>query len=378
MDTNIVEQEGFFEMRLTNGSFLMTNGESLLFFIFYICVMKSTAYRNYLYYYILLWVMLASLFFFQYINQVSWTESIIFSVILFTPTAVVTNYLSNNLLPKAVQNRNMKRFVFQFIIISLLQAFFHFIMFITFEKLEQMGVFEQSELMRTHFHPIIEYVMSVPAVVTINIGFCGIRFYFEHTQLQEVHLKTQLQVLQQQINPHFMFNVLNHIYILMQKDVNKSSELLVKYSEILRYQLYNGKEELVPLGQEIQFLKDVIAVEKMRWGDELKVREFWDIEDQERKIQPLLLISFVENAFKHVSRSISETGYINILLRQKGNDLRIEVENSKSVRQPKKNKSSGMGLTNIKERLGILYPHKHKLLIEESEMIYIIRLNITL
>ena len=346
--------------------------------ILYICIMKNVAYKNYRCFVILIWVMLASLFFFQYINQVSLAEAILFAICVFTPTAVVTYYLSNTLLSKAIKGRKMKWFAVQFIIVSLVQAGIHFFIFKAFEKLEQMEVFEPLELMRTHYPLVIEYLMAVPAVVIINIGFCGIRFYFEHTRLQEVHLKTQLQVLQQQINPHFMFNVLNHIYILMQKDVEKSSELLVKYSEILRYQLYNGKEDLVPLRQEIQFLKDMIEVEKMRWGNELEVRAVWDIEDEGRTVQPLLLISFVENAFKHVSRSISETGYINILVRQKDYRLDMEIENSKSVRQPKKNKSSGLGLSNIKERLEILYPRKHSLLIEESESVYIIRLNITL
>lgn len=157
----------------------------------------------------------------------------------------------------------MKRFVVQFLTITLLTGIVHLITFTTFEKLEDINVFETTELMRTRYPLIVEYMLTLPAIVVINLGFCGIRFYFEHSKLQEEHLKTQLQVLQNQINPHFMFN---HIYILMQKDVELSSHLLVKYSEILRYQLYNGKREFSTLGEEIQFLKDVIDVEKMRWG----------------------------------------------------------------------------------------------------------------
>lgn len=272
----------------------------------------------------------------------------------------------------------MNRFIIQFIIITLLTGVIHLITFTTFEKLEEIKVFETTELMRTRYPLVVEYMLTLPAIVVINLGFCGIRFYFEHSKLQEEHLKTQLQVLQNQINPHFMFNVLNHIYILMQKDVELSSHLLVKYSEILRYQLYNGKREFSTLGEEIQFLKDVIDVEKMRWGKELNIDCKWSIENSEKEIQPLILFTLIENAFKHVSRSISETGYINIVFEQQGNSLYMEVENSKSTQQIKKKDSSGLGLKNAKERLKILYPNKHKLQIKETEQIYIIQLNITL
>lgn len=344
----------------------------------YICNMKNYLTKGYISFVALIWLMLASLFLFQYMNQVSVIEAVLFCFSLFLPTCLITSYLSNSLLPKAIRSKKMRRFVVQFIIVMLLTGIIHLAIFITFEKLEEAGIFEPSELMRTHYSIIIEYIMTLPAIFIINLGFCGTRFYYEHSKLRQIHLKTQLQVLQQQINPHFMFNVLNHIYILMQKDVNRASELLVKYSEILRYQLYNGKEELVPLSQEIQFLKDVIEVEKTRWGKELHVDCTWQIENGDRDIQPLLLITFIENAFKHVSRSISETGFVNVMVEQKGDSLLMEVKNSKPVQQIKKKNASGLGLINAKERLEILYPDRYSLFIEENDQVYIIRLNITL
>jgi len=302
----------------------------------------------------------------------------LFAVCVFTPTVILTNYLSNKVLPKAVREKKMNRFTVQFIICSLLIALIHFTVFLIFYNLVKMDILDYSEMLVIQDSLIVEYLTAIPACVVINLGFCGLRFYYEHTKLEEVHLKAQLQILQQQINPHFMFNVLNHIYILMQKDVDKASGLLVNYSEILRYQLYNGKKEYVTLGEEIQFLKDMIDVEKIRWGNELKVDCIWNIENEKIKIQPLILITFVENAFKHVSRSITETGYINICVEQKENNIFMEVENSKSVKQSKKNINSGLGLQNIQERLNILYPKKHELKIEETEQIYMIRLKIAL
>jgi LytS/YehU family sensor histidine kinase len=220
---------------------------------------------------------------------------------------------------------------------------------------------------------------ALPTPLLINLGFCGLRFYYEHTKLQQAHLRSQLHFLQEQINPHFMFNVLNNIHILMQKDLELASAQLVKYSDILRYQLYNGKNEWVALKEEIQFLKDVIEVEKMRWGHSLKVQTQWNIIDGEKVIPPLLLITFIENAFKHVSRSLSETGYINILAEQQEGQLYLEVVNSKSIKYPQQNKNavtSGIGLKNIKERLALLYPKKHNLIINETKERYSVQLYI--
>jgi len=272
----------------------------------------------------------------------------------------------------------MFQFIVWFTFFTLVLALFFGCTYFLFWKLESKNIFTSSGLFFTNGSLLFEFLTSIPSTFLINIGFCGLRLYYEHLKLQEVHLKAQLQILQQQINPHFMFNVLNHIHILMQKNTTMASDLLVKYSGILRYQLYSGKEELVNLDHEIQFLKDVIDVEKIRWGNELKVYASWEVENGKKQIQPLLLITFIENAFKHVSRSISENGYIRIDFKQKKNFLCMEVENSKSMLQIRQREASGLGLNNIQERLKILYPKKHKLSIEETDSVYIIRLNINL
>lgn len=131
--------------------------------------------------------------------------------------------------------------------------------------------------------------------------------------------------------PHFMFNVLNHIHVLMQSDVDLASSLLIKYSDILRYQLYNTKTELISIKQEVDFLINFIDVEMIRWNDNLNVTCSWKIENNEKKIVPLLLIIFIENAFKYAPHDDFEKGFINIKFIQKGETISLEVVNSKSV-----------------------------------------------
>lgn len=143
--------------------------------------------------------------------------------------------------------------------------------------------------------------MSISASFLINGTACGIKFYQEHGKierdhilLQQAHLENQLKLLQDQINPHVMFNILNHIHILMKSNTELASFLLLKFSDILRYQLYHCNQNLVVLDKEIQYLQDLVEVEKLRWGNELDVKAEWLIENKKALIVPLLLVPFIE------------------------------------------------------------------------------------
>ena len=103
-------------------------------------------------------------------------------------------------------------------------------------------------------------------------------------------MENQLKLLQDQINPHVMFNILNHIHILMKSNTELASFLLLKFSDILRYQLYHCNQNLVVLDKEIQYLQDLVEVEKLRWGNELDVKAEWLIENKKALIVPLLLV----------------------------------------------------------------------------------------
>jgi hypothetical protein len=215
---------------------------------------------------------------------------------------------------------------------------------------------------------------SIPAAILICGTACGLRFYQEHNviernhaQLQQVHLEAQIRILQDQINPHLMFNVLNHIHILMQSNVKLASDLLVQFSDILRYQLYECNKEYVPLHLEIKYLKDLIAVEETRWGNELEVKCKWNIEDTQLQIAPLLLVPLIENAFKHVSRLPNQKGYVHLSCRQTSKQLQFKIENSYTEQYKIPSKNQGLGLENVKKRLAIQYPEKHQLNINKTD-----------
>ena len=176
-----------------------------------------------------------------------------------------------------------------------------------------------------------------------------------------------------------MFNVLNHIHTLMQTNTELASALLLQYADMLRYQLYRGKVEKVMLQEEIQFVQDFIEIEKLRWGKKVIVYTDWNIDNKSTEIPPLLLISFIENAFKYASRTIDKAGFVKIVFRQQRTNISLEVENSKPIEvQQKLNKdnASGIGLENTRQRLNLLYGENYHLDIQETETTYYSKLEI--
>jgi two-component system LytT family sensor kinase len=289
-----------------------------------------------------------------------------------------TTYLSQTLLQKAMRQKRMLLFAGQFFAVSAISALFIPLILHGFLYLETHDFFPPSDLLLGRSLFPIMYINALLVALFVNFGFCGLRFQKESMKLHEALIESQLQILQQQISPHFMFNVLNHINILMVEDVNLASSLLIKYSKILRYQLNSDKSRKVSMAEEIQFLKDFIDIEKVRWGNELSINCSWKVEDQTREFPPLLLITFVENAFKHVSRGVSDMAYVNISFEQIDNTVCLEIENSKSNIQKVKDSVSGLGLENVKKRLEILYADEFQLTIKESEAIYSTKLIINI
>lgn len=297
-------------------------------------------------------------------------EVLSITICYITPILVVNVLLCSYLLPKAIKKKKMNAFVLQFISLSFITALLLTCIFLGFRHLEQVGVLPPSNLISSDDTFLSDLVDQLLTATVVNLAFCGMRFYYEHNKLERVHLESQLHTLQAQINPHFMFNVLNQISYYVEKKDDLATTLLLKYSEILRYQLYSGKKKDVSLEEEIQFLKNFIDIEKIRWEDKLNVNCIWEIEDVKKRLPSLLLIPLIENAFKHVDRSSNTKGYININFQQKEGMIGLAVENSKLTLSPKKDKNSGLGLENLKNRLDILCNDKYTLSIHETDSVY--------
>ncbi|WP_113651967.1 sensor histidine kinase [Pedobacter namyangjuensis] len=211
----------------------------------------------------------------------------------------------------------------------------------------------------------------------------GVSFlaYFIHSARQKEQLKalkeqqlmSELTYLKAQLQPHFFFNTLNNIYGLALKQSKDTAPLVAKLAEMMRYMLYKVDEKLVLLKDEIEFLRNYVAVENIRYRSAIKID--FDVQgiDSGSKISPLLFLPFIENAFKHGIAEEENEGFVHIVICKTGDELTLDVANS--VAATKVN-IGGIGLTNVKKRLEILYPGKHKLEIAKTERVY--QVNLTL
>jgi two-component system LytT family sensor kinase len=179
-------------------------------------------------------------------------------------------------------------------------------------------------------------------------------------------LKTELSFLRSQVSPHFMFNVLNNIVSLSRKRSEMVEPVVIKLSHLMRYMLYESDEEKVSLDKEVDYLQSYIDLQMLRFGDDVKLKLDVGNKNAGASIEPMLLIPFVENAFKHGVVLISDP-QIEIHLQSSGHELSFIVKNKFNVKvKEEKDKSSGIGLNNVKRRLNLLYKGKHRLSVRQE------------
>ena len=191
------------------------------------------------------------------------------------------------------------------------------------------------------------------------------------------NLKTELSLLRSQVSPHFMFNIMNNMVALARKKSEILEPSLIKLSSLLRYMLYET-EEKVPLQKEIEYLESYIDLQSQRFGSKVKIKTSMNKTEDHLEIEPMLLIPFVENAFKH-GTGLIENAEIDIDLKTEKNLLYFSVRNKfNDGTDEVKDKSSGIGLVNVQRRLDLLYGNKHSLLITKHDDWFVVSLQIVL
>ena len=199
-------------------------------------------------------------------------------------------------------------------------------------------------------------------------------------ELEEQSLKAELALLKSQVNPHFLFNTLNNIYLLVGKRPKLAQRTIIQLSDMLSHQIYNMNKEKISLAEEIDYLTNYISLEKIRQSDVVSVNACFPTYINNCFVSPMLLIHFVENAFKHGNK-VSEQGYwVDIRISLIDNELYFVSKNSYdiSAQKNKKIKNGGIGISNVKRRLELLYPNQHKLDIHTGSGVYEVNLKIPL
>ena len=196
-------------------------------------------------------------------------------------------------------------------------------------------------------------------------------------QLQKENIQSQLEVLKAQVHPHFLFNTLNNIYSHTQGSSPTASKLVVGLSDMLRYMLYECNHPVVSLEKEIKMLDEYIALEKIRYGNELEMHVQFPDAARDFSISPLLLLPFVENAFKHGVSNVLDYPWLNLSISLQGEVMTLKLLNSKpETAMP--SQRQGIGIENVRKRLALLYPGKHELVIANEADVFIVNLKLEL
>jgi LytS/YehU family sensor histidine kinase len=190
------------------------------------------------------------------------------------------------------------------------------------------------------------------------------------------NLKTELSFLRSQVSPHFMFNVLNNMVALARKHSDQLEPSLIKLSSLMRYMLYEADEDLVSLESEVEYLQSYIDLQMQRFGNKVSVKLDFSEIDAAYEIEPMLLIPFVENAFKHGVSGLDDA-IIEIKLKAIKKQLLFVVSNKYNKQLEEiKDKTSGIGLANVKRRLQLLYQSNYQLKIENANNLFTVSLHL--
>ncbi len=304
----------------------------------------------------------------------------VFRLFLFSSCYVAVSYynifiLFNNYLVR----RNLPRYIF-FTIVSYTLAHY-------FSNLGHSGDLDLTKVFRDpdlfeYFRSYLLGFICFMMFTAIGVLYFIIQLLLNEEEkvlnLEKENVKSKLQQLRNQVNPHFLFNTFNNLYVLNKTNPLKAGDLILGLSDLMHYQLHETNEEKVLLSKEMEYIDNYLNLEKIRKEDFSFSIEYNVAEIADTRIEPLLLITLVENAIKH-GVNVMEKGFISIHLSVKNNLLSFMVKNSKPAsHEVQHRKASGIGLNNLKNRLEILYPEKYSLELNDLNETYVAQLKIEL
>jgi len=283
-------------------------------------------------------------------------------------------------LPRFLNHRNITRYLLEFIIPFFLLHVF--LIYIKRQIYVDSGDIRRIEVVYSSKFFIKSFISAI--FIAIFVGM--LKFLDDWRELEakkkEVEnekLTAELRFLKAQINPHFLFNTLNNLYSLAFSNSPNTTEVIAKLSKMMRYMLYESNHAKVPLSKEIEYIENYISLEKLRLNHQIPIDFEIEGEINQVMIVPLVLITFLENAFKHGVNGNDPNSWVKVFLHVNGKTCTYMVENSSiSKLNNSTGENSGIGLQNLKRRLELSYPGAYKLSVESKDNKYRIQLKIDL
>jgi hypothetical protein len=326
----------------------------------------KSIYKELLFQLVIVTLVMILIVFDKHHPHIHWDE-ILFTSNYFLMALIVNYYL----LPRFYYKRKYIEFVVGFILICGLT------MVIEEFVLEQIFYPESRGSHFGFWHSLLDVLPLILILVASKFVWDATVNQNKLEQLNRMIAESKLDYLKQQINPHFLFNNLNNLYSYAIENSPKTPDIILELSSILRYMLYDCKENAVSLEKELQNLSSFIKLSELQLEGKGRVEYKSEI-DNDFYIAPMILIVFVENAFKYSLASQSEGIEIKILIEMKNGQLKFYCKNTYNEKVNLKNIEGGIGLQNVQARLDLLYPDAYKMETVKSETIYEVNLEINL
>lgn len=338
-------------------------------------------------YHLLFWTIVALFYFILFSWNSDFREaSIIFSAGLLPVAIGVTYFFNYKLVPQFLWTKRYGRF-FLFSFYTLLFGVWLSFLIVFYALIYVLN--NKSAIDPAVLHPELQ-VVTLNFIVFFAIAVKQVKrvFFVQHekNELEKTKLSTELKLkeaelklLKAQIHPHFLFNTLNNLYGLTLEKSDEAPDLVLRLSDILDYILYRCDEKSVLLSDELVNLTNYIEIEKIRYSEKLKMKVDFPLEPNMLRIAPLIILPFIENAFKHGVSNYPGVAFVKAKIKLIDSTLIFKIENSKNpIKQKDDKHTKGIGLQNAQKRLELIYPEKYILKIEDMEETYSVNLTLEL
>jgi two-component system LytT family sensor kinase len=326
------------------------------------------------FYHLLFWLAIAGIWYYlRYQDYTSFTQAAWVTTIKVIDLALVIYLVNLVVVPRLLYQKKYLQFAIAFIAVVAVFSYVKMLALsvVLTEMIRNIGV------KQAVYNNFVTQFFLVLASIALKSAFDYIQLQKRMAIVAKEKAEAELNFLKAQINPHFLFNSLNSVYFLIDKENTAAREALHKFSEMLRYQLYECGDRRIPIEKEIHFLKDYVDLQQLRVNNttiefscEKDVRQF--------NIEPLLMIPFVENSFKHLSHFIDgKQNEVQIKLSRQNGSMLFSVYNT-TEQKIETGERGGIGMANVQKRLELLYPGKHQLKVKETEGWFGVELNLSL
>ncbi|MEX0359859.1 MAG: sensor histidine kinase [Allomuricauda sp.] len=341
--------------------------------------------KNRIYYHLLFWlgyILFFTVFWGSY--EDNYFDQFL-QVLFLLPWKIIPTYITlYYLMPKYLYHKKMGIYILLSVILAISMALID--RYMTWRYIYQWFYYDEGHWKDPvwYFPKILNSLIRVYTPVFVAMSIKLQRFFYQKDQinkaLEKEKVETELKFLKAQIHPHFLFNTLNSIYSLSLAKSTKTPDAVLGLSKFLDYMLYDCNDKFITVDKEWEQLMNLVELERLRYGDQLSISATIKDDNKESLIPPLLLLPFVENAFKHGADSLLTDSWIKIDLKLKNQQLQFMVENSKATMALEENLDSdkNIGLKNVRRRLDLFFPEKHQLKILEEPDSFLVKLEIDL